>query len=58
LRADGAGGNDHGVFWRGRRSPLTERDVDDLFHALWEIRQDAQQILAILRDEEDEDNES
>lgn len=45
------------MVWRGR-FPLTERDVDDLFHALWEIRQDTQQILAILRDEEDDVDES
>jgi hypothetical protein len=45
------------VFWRGRPSPLTERDLDDLFHALWEIRQDTQRILAILRDEEEEPDE-
>jgi hypothetical protein len=37
---------------------LTERDVDDLFHALWEIKQDTQRILVILRDEEDDDDES
>jgi hypothetical protein len=45
------------VFWRRPRPPLTERDVDDVFHALWEIKKDTQLILAILRDEEEEPDE-
>jgi hypothetical protein len=45
------------VFWKRPRFPLTERDVDDVFHGLWEIKKDTQLILAILRDEEEEDDE-
>jgi hypothetical protein len=43
------------VFWRRPRPALTERDVEDMFRGLWELKQDTQLILAILQEEEDDD---
>jgi hypothetical protein len=57
LRRALPGRDDARVFWRRPRPPLTERDVDDVFHALWEIKKGTQLILAILRDEEEEPDE-
>jgi hypothetical protein len=46
------------VFWRRPEPTLTEFEVDTMFRALWDIRDNTLLILVILLSEEDDDDES